>query len=77
MRSVEFMAGIALAGFALGWFLSGWFLSACVNESRHIGPVYRVFACVPAELAGDTPDYAFSPTGGYIHIDYKPREENR
>lgn len=77
MRSVEFMVGIALVGFVFGWFCSGWFLSACVNEPRHSGPVYRVFACVPAELTGDTPDYAFSPTGGYIHINYKPKEDTK
>ena len=32
---------------------------------------------VPDTMTVGDVDYAFSPTGGYIHVTYKPKEESR
>ena len=32
---------------------------------------------VPGTMTVGDVDYAFSPTGGYVHVTYKPKEESR
>lgn len=62
-------------------FVLGGIIGAC---SKHAGCDLRdpLPVEVPAGLAMRAADWEFSPTGGYIHIDYKPKdykpkEENR
>lgn len=60
--------------FGVLFFVFGGVVGACL---KHMGcelhdplPVE-----VPAGLAADATDWEFSPTGGYIHINYRPKED--
>ena len=47
------------------------------RSSRPRGVDVRWPVDIPGTMTVGDIDYAFSPTGGYVHITYKPKEESR
>ena len=58
------------------FFVFGGVVGACLKyEGRELHDPLPVE--VPAGLAVDATDWGFSPTGGYIHINYKLKEDTK
>jgi len=58
--------GLIVLAFVFGCIIGAWVVSH--------GPCTSLPTSIPAGLVKAPVDWAFSPTGGYIHIEYWPRE---